>query len=173
MAVRWALAAILLALAGHHLRHLVRRDHRPSRDVDVVHAGMGAAMAAVLIVDAGSRAGWPLALAFAAATLWFGARSLDPAYGPWSGNLRQSACCAAMVAMLVIPFAAPAGMGGMGALAGTDRSTLALLGLLALQAGLIAWTGAELARTGASARPHVGAQLATIAGGAGMVALML
>lgn len=171
--LRWALAAVLLALAGYHLARLVRRGPGPSRDVDVVHAAMAVVMALLLVAAAGPTAGWLLAVAFVAATLWFGVRSLDPTYGRASGNLRQSACCAAMVAMIVIPLSAPGAMGGMPGMGPSAPAHSPLLVLLAVQAGLILWTGAEVTRTGAAARTHVGAQLATITGGAGMVSLML
>lgn len=178
--LRWALAVVLLALAGYHLRHLVRRTplpaHPAARDVDVVHAVMGAAMAVLLVRDAGAGAEGLLAAAFLAATLWFGVRSLDPAYGRTSANLRQSLCCAAMTAMVAVPLLAPTGMAGMASMPPSASGHALLAGVLALQAGLVLWTGVELAGAGAARRrpdAHLGAQLATITGGACMVALML
>jgi hypothetical protein len=71
--LRWALAVAMLAVAGYHLARLALV--RLHRDVELGHAAMGAAMVMMLVAAPSGPWNRDLALAFAAATAWFGARS--------------------------------------------------------------------------------------------------
>jgi hypothetical protein len=172
-APRDLLAVLLILAAAYHLAHLAR--HAGRRDVDVVHAAMGAAMAVMLLRGAGTTTTALLLGGFAAATVWFGARALDGR--PGGGDLRQALCCVAMLAMLALAGGPSGGMAGMPGMAGLPGmaayapSHPALLLLLAAQLGLVLWTALDSHRV--DGRRHTGAQLATTLGGAWMVGLML
>jgi hypothetical protein len=71
--LRWALAGVMLAVAGYHLVRLVLLRSR--WDVELGHAAMGAAMVMMLVATPSGPRNRDLALVFAAAAAWFGGRS--------------------------------------------------------------------------------------------------
>jgi Domain of unknown function (DUF5134) len=104
--LRWAIAALMIAIAGYHLARLAiarRRARRTEADVDLTHAAMGAAMAMMLVgaLTAQASRGW--ALAFAGPTLWFVFRTLIDyvRQHPIGHPLTQAVISGTMVFMLL------------------------------------------------------------------------
>ncbi|HEY4022317.1 MAG TPA: DUF5134 domain-containing protein [Pseudonocardiaceae bacterium] len=137
-----AFAVVMLGIAVYCVGRLIvarRTGRRTQRDVDVVHIGMGTAMAGMLVPSANPLAGhaWNLGwtMFFGLAACWFGARLLiglveaRPA-GSAPAHLIGSG------AMLYMMTARPAGAGMSGMSMGVSGSvttpllTLLLLGLL-------------------------------------------
>jgi hypothetical protein len=190
----WVLAGVMGATAVYHLVRLVptlRSAAIVQVDVDLVHAAMGLAMAAMFLGLLGRTASVSGAVAFLLATLWFSARGLRaPRLWP------QALASAAMLYMLAgassgaMPVGAPV-LGGHGpgapsgsmagmsdALAGPARlaaSPLLDAAFLVLMVGLVLWTYRELDRAHAARveRMGVGCQLATNVGAVVMLLLML
>ena len=136
-------ALVMLAIAGYCVGRLVvaRRTGRPSaRDVDVVHVGMGVAMAGMLVPSVNPLAGhtWQLGwtIFFGLAVCWFGARLFialaeGGKAGPAPAHLISSGV---MLYMMWPGSAAMSSMSmpgmAMGGSVSTPVLTLLLLGLL-------------------------------------------
>ncbi|HEX4223108.1 MAG TPA: DUF5134 domain-containing protein [Pseudonocardiaceae bacterium] len=137
-----AFAAVMLGIAIYCVGRLIaahRTGRRTERDVDLVHVGMGTAMAGMLVPSANPLAGhaWNLGwtLFFGLGVCWFGARlliSLIEAGRPGSAP----AHLIGSGAMLYMVTATPAGSGmagmsmGMSGSVTTPLLTLLLIGLL-------------------------------------------
>jgi len=182
-----ALAGAMAVTAAHHLGRLLaaRLSGRPSElDVNLAHAAMGLAMAAMLLGSLTGELRW--AAAMAVPTLWFVARGVH-AYvmhgrAAAAHPMREALLCAAMLYML----AARGGHGamsmpGMTVAAGPTRLpaapvlTVVFVLALALVAVRTVPAAGRAHRAGTSVAPAAtaGCQLAMIGASGYMLALML
>jgi hypothetical protein len=182
------LAGAMVLTAVHHLGRPVtaRQSARPCElDVNLAHAAMGVAMAAMLLGPLAGRPSWAAA-AMAVPTLWFLCRGVHAyvMYGRAAAAhpMREALLCAAMLYMLAARGGHRAmGMPGMTPAAGptTLPAAPALTVLFVLALAMVAVRTVPAAgrahRAGSSVAPAAtaGCQLAMIGTSGYMLALML
>jgi uncharacterized protein DUF5134 len=182
-----ALAGAMALTAAHHLGRLAaaRLSGRPCElDVNLAHAAMGVAMAAMLLAPPAREARW--AVAMAVPTLWFLCRGVHAyvMHGRAAAGhpMREALLCAAMLYMLgghgrhgamdMSGMAAPVGLANLAA--APALTALFVLGLAAIAVRSVPAAG-RAHREGTSVAPAAtaGCQLAMIGASGYMLALML
>jgi hypothetical protein len=186
-----SLAAVMIVTAAYHLARLtLPRVREP--DVDLAHAGMGVAMAVMLLEPPGGQAAGRWAIPLAGAALWFVCRGVHDYVmaGPRAAghHTQQALICAAMAYMLVaaaLPTAGGTGVTMPGMAASVAGQTVpgrlvpalfiaALAAVAALTCMRVAGrSGADGAPEGAAATAAAGCQLAMVGTGVYMLAAML
>ncbi len=177
------LAAVMIATAIYCVSRLIisRASHRPAeRDVDLVHAVMGVAMAGMLVARLNPLPNAAWAVMFSGATAWFGWRISRAHRSGWAEtratghahghHVPHLVMCGAMVYMLLAVAAVKSGsaagrmsMGGAGA-----HFPLLALVLALFMFGYVMWQADRLpalARAGSGLAP-VPALTGTASGGA-------
>lgn len=175
-----ALAIVMLGIAGYSVARLItarRTGRRTEHDVDLVHVGMGTAMAGMLVPSVNPLAGyaWNLGwtLFFGLAVCWFGARLFGALAEGGSAGTAPAHLIGSGVMLYMMWPGATSSMPGMSM--GSDNSvvqpvlTLILLGLMGgfavlaadrLLRPVVAADGADGADRADGARAHLAPRVA-------------